>query len=100
MLLVKGRGVGPDVVGLGQHLEARALQGVSAAGGRGGAGAGPTDLGADVVKVELVAGRALDVDAAGELHDAGLVGLAVLEVGEVAGKVADVVVDVELGRGR
>lgn len=56
------------------------------------------DLGADVVEVELAAGRALDVYSSRQLDLLGRVGLAVLEVGELVGELADVVGDVELGR--
>lgn len=55
-----------------------------------------TNLGAYVIEEELAARGAADVDSAGELDGLRLVGLAVLEVGELLGKVPDVVGDLKL----
>ena len=94
MLLLEARSLGVDKIGLSHHLQSCTLFHVSflifscqKA----------TDLRADIVEEELGASRAADVDTTGELDSLGLVGLAILEVREVLLKVADIVVDVELG---
>ena len=72
VLLVKGRGLVVDVVGLREDLEARALERQSqrlcalAPASVGWRRPG-TNIGANVVKVELAAGGALDVYSAGQL---------------------------------
>jgi hypothetical protein len=53
-------------------------------------------LGANIIKVQLAACRSSDVDSASERKHLALVVLAVLEVGEFLGKLADVVCDMEL----
>lgn len=55
-----------------------------------------TYVGANVVEVELGAGRTADVYSASESKELVLVGFAVLEVGEFLFKVANVVGNVEL----
>lgn len=77
MLFVEAGGLVVDIVGLGKNLKSCAL-------------------GTDIVEEKLATGRALDVDSASELDNLGPVGLAVLEVGEFVGELADVVVDVVL----
>jgi hypothetical protein len=76
LLLKAGSALGKEI-GLGKDLQSGAF-------------------GADVVEEELAASRATDVDSASELDHLGLIGLAILEVGELVGKLADIVVDVEL----
>jgi hypothetical protein len=53
-------------------------------------------LRADIVEEQLAAGRSFDVDSAGQGNLLGCVGLAVLEVGELLGELADVVGNMEL----
>lgn len=55
-----------------------------------------TNLGANIVEEQLGSSRAADIDTTSELDGLGLIGLAVLEVGELLLEAADIVVDVEL----
>ena len=56
-----------------------------------------THVGANVVEEELGAGGTADIHPTSEGDELVLVGFAVLEVGKVLFKVADIVGDMELG---
>lgn len=77
MLVLETRSIGVAKVSLSENLESAAL-------------------GPDVVEVQLAAGRSSNVDSASQLQLLGLVRLAILEVGEFFGELADVVGDMEL----
>lgn len=77
MLVIEAGGLVIDIVGLGEDLKSCAI-------------------GTDIVKVELGASRAADINSSSQLDGLGLVGLSILEMLELLLELADVVVDVVL----
>jgi hypothetical protein len=77
MLLLEGRSLIIGEISLGKDLE-------------------PSALASKVVEDELATGGTLDIDATSQLDRLALVALTVLEVGEVLGEVADIIIDIEL----